>query len=189
MFSTNDIYFKNQLLIAMPHMEDPCFSRSVTYICEHNSFGAMGIIINLPSSSTFDYIFKQLSISYTNTDVLDLPVLAGGPVQANRGFILHQPKGNWEASFETGNGIYLTSSVDVIEAIANGTGPDEFLITLGYAGWDAGQLEEEIVQNAWLTAPADEELLFHMPYEDRWHATAKAIGVDLNLLATEAGHA
>ena len=171
----------------MPHMEDPCFRRSVTYICEHNSFGAMGIIINLPTSSTFNSTFKPLSISSTST--LDPPVLVGGPVQVNRGFILHQPKGNWKASLETGNGIYLTSSVDVIEAIANGTGPDEFLITLGYAGWDAGQLEEEIAQNAWLTAPADEELLFHMPYEDRWHATAKAIGVDLNLLATEAGHA
>ena len=189
MLSSKDIYFKNQLLIAMPHMDDPCFSRSVTYICEHNSLGAMGIIINLPTSSTFKDIFSQLSIPSTNTDVIDLPILAGGPVQTNRGFILHKPKGNWEASFETGNDIYLTSSVDVIEGIANGTGPNEFLISLGYAGWDAGQLEEEIAQNSWLTAPVDDELLFHMPYENRWHATAKAIGVDLNLLATQAGHA
>lgn len=189
MDSSGNIYFKNQLLIAMPHLADPNFSHSVTYICEHNRYGAMGIVINLASTATLGDVFDQLNISHASPKLAQQAVLAGGPVQINRGFILHKPKGNWEGSLETGDGIYLTVSKDVIEAIANNEGPDEFIIALGYAGWAAGQLEEELAQNSWLTAPVDENILFHLPYESRWQATAKAIGVDINLLATQPGHA
>lgn len=189
MDTSEKVSFKNQLLIAMPHLADPNFSHSVTYICEHNHHGAMGIVINLATTATFGDIFDQLDIARPQTELCQHNVLAGGPVQMNRGFILHKQKGNWEATFQAGGDIYLTASKDIIEAIAHNQGPDEFLIALGYAGWDAGQLEEEFSQNSWLTAPVDDNILFHLPYEQRWHATARAIGVDIDLLATQAGHA
>lgn len=182
------VSFKNQFLIAMPHLKDPDFIQSVTYICEHNEDGAMGIVINLPSHLTYDDIFDDLNIPVSDSGIKNLPTLNGGPVQVNRGFIIHKTKGDWESSLETGNGIYLTVSKDILENIAQGSGPSEFIIALGYAGWDAGQLEMEFSQNSWLNAPVDEDILFKLPYEERWHATAKAIGVDLNLLSTQSGH-
>lgn len=188
MLDSEVVSFKNQFLIAMPHLKDPDFSQSVTYICEHNKEGAMGIVINLPSHLSYNDIFDDLGITISNSKVKDLPALNGGPVQVNRGFIIHKTKGDWESSMETGNDIYLTVSRDVMENIAQGSGPSDFIIALGYAGWDAGQLEMEFSQNAWLNAPVDEDILFKLPYEERWHATARAIGVDLNLLSTQYGH-
>ena len=187
-------YLKNQLLIAMPHLADPNFAHSITYLCEHNDKGAMGVVINRASNFTFGDILEQLNITSPYSEVSAQPVLMGGPVQTDRGFVLHRPIGDaaeprWESSIAIGENVFLTTSRDIIEAIANKEGPDSYLVALGYAGWDGGQLEDEINANFWLNAPVEERILFDTPIENRWHAAAKMMGIDLNLVATEAGHA
>lgn len=179
----------NHFLIAMPSLEEDNFSQSVTYICEHDDNGALGIIINRPSVIGLAEIFSQLQLDVTSDDIKDQVILSGGPVQVDRGFILHKPTGNWESSLRVTDDIAVTTSQDIMQAIAQNQGPDKFLIALGYAGWAPGQLEFEISQNAWLSCPATEDILFDMPFEKRWQAAALLLGIDLQLLSNQTGHA
>jgi putative transcriptional regulator len=179
----------NQFLIAMPTLQDPNFMRSVTYICEHNENGCMGIIINRPLDITLGEVLRQLDIPVDDPDISRQAVYLGGPVQNERGFVIHRPHGNWEAMLEVTSEIGITSSRDILEAIAEGKGPEMNLVALGYAGWGAGQLEGEIGQNAWLSAPADNSIIFETPFAERWEAAVALAGVDLNKLSSEIGHA
>lgn len=179
-------YFKHQLIIAMPHMVDPNFASTVTYICEHNEHGAMGIIINRPTELTLGDVFEQMGFGAEHRREI---VYSGGPVQLERGFVIHRPQGDWQATLPIQDGFCLTSSRDILAAYANNEGPEEALIALGYAGWGAGQLEQEIIQNSWLSCPADAEILFHLPHQERLAAAAARIGVDLRLLTNQVGHA
>lgn len=180
---------RNQFLIAMPGMSDPAFAHSVTYICEHNADGAMGLVINHPSALTLSDIFQQLSLNEDDTSAQS-QVLAGGPVSPERGFILHPNTGKqWQSTLEIGPETCLTASSDILKSLADGEGPEHYLVTLGYAGWDNDQLEQEIADNAWLTVPADPQILFHTPTEQRWAAAARHLGIDLNLISNSVGHA
>lgn len=179
----------NHFLIAMPSLEDPNFSHTVTYICEHNSAGAMGIIINRPLHLTFGEVLEHMQITPGESVDVEQNVLSGGPVQGEHGFVLHSPAGTWNSSVRITDDLALTTSRDILMALADGKGPARYLLTLGYAGWAAGQLEREMAENAWLSGPADARILFDVPLEDRWRAAAALIGIDLNLLSTEVGHA
>lgn len=179
----------NHFLIAMPSLEDDHFSKSVTYICEHDDNGALGIIINRPSDIGLGEIFAQLNIKASESEILDQTILTGGPVLTDRGFIIHTPHGNWDSSLKVNHHIAVTTSQDIMQAIANAKGPEKSLIALGYAGWGPGQLEYEISQNSWLSCPATEEILFDMSYEKRWRAAALLLGIDMQLLSNQAGHA
>jgi len=182
-------YLSNHFLIAMPGLNDPNFSRSVTYICEHNEDGALGLIINRPLDIHLKDVLSQVEITVKEPAVADIPVHLGGPVQQDRGFVLHEPLGDWQATMKVTENIGITSSIDILEAIGNLRGPERSLITLGYAGWGAGQLEQEISENAWLSGPADPEILFDTPDDLRWQRAAQSLGIDINLLSGEAGHA
>lgn len=182
-------YLNNQLLIAMPGMEDPNFSTTVTLVCEHNADGALGIIINRPSGMSLGGLFEQLELSDADSVIVARPVLDGGPVARERGFVLHQPAESFESSVAVSPEIQLTLSRDVLDAMAAGDGPEKSLVALGYAGWDAGQLEAEMLENTWLSVPATPELIFDVPFEDRWQTAANALGVDISQLSTDAGHA
>jgi putative transcriptional regulator len=182
-------YLTNQFLIAMPGLEDPNFFHSVTYICEHNTEGALGLVVNRPLDMQLGEILQHIHLEDAQLQARQLPVHLGGPVQQDRGFILHEPLGNWEATLKVTDRIGVTSSVDILQAIARDEGPERVLIALGYAGWGAGQLEQEMAENAWLTGPADPEILFRTPDEERWRAAARSLGIDLNLLSGDAGHA
>ncbi len=184
-----------QLLIAMPSMEDPNFSRTVTLICEHNQEGAMGIIINQPTTLIVDELLSHLEGIDTGKDLTDNahshndPVFAGGPVQIDRGFILHDSDKQWDSTHIIDNDLSLTTSEDILLAIAKGKGPENALIALGYAGWAAGQLEDELSANAWLTVPYEAGIIFDTPIEKRWQSAATKIGIDLHLISNQAGHA
>ena len=184
-----DNYLTNQFLIAMPALADPNFSHTVTYICDHSPGGAMGIILNRPTALVFEDLLTQLSIEPADDEVANIPVYQGGPVQVERGFVLHRPLGEWESTLPVTDNVGLTMSQDIIEAIANGIGPNKYHIALGYAGWGEGQLEEEIISNAWLNGPANEVIVFDEPVERRWQAAASALGIELNLLSPDVGHA
>jgi len=179
----------NHFLIAMPQLADPNFFHTVTYICEHNDDGALGIVINRPLDVQLGEIFEQMEIESSERAVNDQVVYMGGPVQQERGFVLHRPATNWDSTLLITDDIGLTTSRDVLAAMARGEGPVEALVALGYAGWGAGQLEREMAENAWLSGPADERILFHSPVERRWEEAAALLGVDLNLLSGDAGHA
>lgn len=185
-------WLRHQLLIAMPQLGDPNFAQTVTWLFEHNEDGAMGVIINRPADITLTELLEQLDIDAAQSDTSRHHVLYGGPVHANRGFVLHRSSDalpRWNHGVQFSNGVTLATSRDVLDAIAAGTGPAASIITLGYAGWSAGQLEQEIAENAWLAAPADLDILFEVPFEQRWSAAAKRIGVDLSLISQGAGHA
>jgi putative transcriptional regulator len=182
-------YLTNQFLIAMPAMEDPNFAQSVTLVCEHNEQGALGIVINKPLPMTLAEVFQQLGLEAADSRVNRQAVLRGGPVQTDRGFVLHTPQGQWESSLPFSDRVHLTTSRDILDALARGEGPDNAVIALGYAGWSAGQLENEMAANAWLTVPADERLVFDTPIESRWQAACRLLGVDLLHLSSDAGHA
>jgi putative transcriptional regulator len=179
----------NQLLIAMPGLQDPNFSRTVTYICEHTDQGAMGIVINRPMDIRLGEVLAQLEIPSGDRGVMDTVVYLGGPVQPDRGFVLHTGRASFDSTLSITPEISVTTSKDVLEAIAEGRGPEQTLIALGYAGWAGGQLEDEMSANAWLSGPADTSIIFRLPAETRWQAAAQLLGVDLNLLSGEAGHA
>jgi len=179
----------NHFLIAMPSLEDGNFSQSVTYICEHDENGALGITINRPSDIGLAEIFSQLQLSAASDHIINQTVLFGGPVQMDRGFILHSPVGNWNSSLKVTENIAVTTSQDIMEAIAKNEGPENSIIALGYAGWGPGQLELEISENSWLSCPASEDILFHTPIEKRWQAAALLLGIDLQLLSNQTGHA
>jgi len=179
----------NHFLIAMPTLGDPNFFRTVTYMCQHNDEGALGIIINRPTDMALSDILEQMKIEAEDQATRDLPIYYGGPVQSDRGFVIHEPVGDWNSSFQVTGSVALTTSRDILEAIAGGKGPKKILIALGYAGWGEGQLEQEIVENAWLNAPAKTEILFDIPPSQRWKSAAEEVGVDLDLLSSQAGHA
>ncbi len=181
--------FTNQFLIAMPTLADPNFFRSVTLICEHNPDGALGIVINHPTEVSLGDLLGHMQIESTNAAINETPVFNGGPVQVERGFVLHQPTGDWDSTLEVTDTLGLTTSSDILTAIVEGRGPDRALVALGYAGWGAGQLEQEMAENAWLTSPVDLDIVFDIAPEQRWHAAAEQLGIDLDLLTGGAGHA
>jgi len=179
----------NHFLLAMPNMADPNFSGAVVLMAEHNDRGALGLILNKPTTMTLAALLQRIDLA-EGREVQDrTPVFYGGPVQTDRGFVLHHPRGEWNSTVEIGPEISLTTSKDILEAVADGTGPDRILVTLGYAGWGPGQLEAEISQNAWLTVPADPALLFETPAEERFIQAYQMLGIDPALLAPAAGHA
>lgn len=179
----------NHFLIAMPSLADPNFSRTVTYLCEHTAEGALGIVINRPTDIRLGELLAHLKLPSPPEEVARRPVFLGGPVQRDRGFVLHRPLGRWESSLKIADDIALTTSKDILAAIARAEGPQDYLIALGYAGWGPGQLEAEIAANAWLSGPADVDLIFDGPTEMRWQAAAALLGVDLALLSSHVGHA
>ena len=181
---------QNHLLIAMPSLDDPYFERSLTYICEHNDEGAMGIVLNQPSSMNLKQLLeqtdKELEIS---ADKAEQIVLAGGPVSQERGFVLHSDQGQWSSSLTLADNVVVTTSKDILTAIGNNSGPEKSLVALGYAGWSAGQLEKELQENAWLTIEADPDIMFNTPMHRKWQAAVNKLGIDVWQLTPEVGHA
>ncbi|TBU76134.1 YqgE/AlgH family protein [Phytopseudomonas daroniae] len=180
---------KHHFLIAMPHMADPNFAHTVIYLIEHNDQGAMGLVINRPNGLNLADVLEQLRPD-SEPSVLcqSLPIFSGGPVQTDRGFVLHPSGPQFQATLDLGD-LGLSTSQDVLFAISQGEGPARHLIALGYAGWGAGQLEEELADNVWLTCPAAQAILFETPYDQRLGAAAALLGINLNLLTAQAGHA
>lgn len=179
----------NHFLIAMPAMDDPYFSRSLIYIAEHNDQGALGLIVNRPIDLNLAALFEKIDVPLEAPEVGKLPVLFGGPVQTDRGFVLHRPVGNWQSTLAVTAEVGLTSSRDILQALGQEGEPSEILVTLGYSGWGAGQLEHELAQNAWLTVPANPHILFELPFEERLPSAMEALGVDFASLSGMAGHA
>lgn len=180
---------QDHFLIAMPAMGDPNFNGTVTYLCKHDDEGALGIVINRPTTMRVGEIFDQLSLPVLDQQQADIAVLNGGPVQRERGFVLHRSDRAYDSTLETGSGVKLTVSQDILSDMASGQGPTPVLVALGYAGWSAGQLEAELAANAWLSAPADPAVLFETPFEQRWAAAAGILGVDIHRLSAYAGRA
>ncbi|MFC3680590.1 YqgE/AlgH family protein [Bacterioplanoides pacificum] len=178
---------KNHLLIAMPQLEDSWFEGTVTYLCEHNEDGAMGMVLNKPLRVSLDDICQQLEIE--RQAGVDPVILAGGPVSMEHGFILHRQQGNWDSTLNVVEEAHLTSSKDILTAIAAGNGPSDYRMALGYAGWDAQQLDEELKQNAWLTIEASPELLFATDAKDLYRSALKQLGISPEFLSSDAGHA
>jgi putative transcriptional regulator len=178
----------NHLLIAMPGLTDPLFSKTVTYICQHNDEGALGIVVNRASDLKLSDILDQMDLIAPSEVLAQLPVHFGGPVQPERGFVLHEPTGQWASTLKITDSIALTSSRDILEAISLGLGPKKILVALGYAGWGRGQLENEILENSWLNFQADLSIIFDQPIDSRWKAAGHLMGVDIALLTTHAGH-
>jgi putative transcriptional regulator len=181
-------YLTNQFIIAMPNLADPNFFHTVTYLCQHNEEGALGVVINRSAEMKLGEIFNQMRIRVTSVIAADTPVFVGGPVQMERGFVIHSAGGDWDSSLAISDSISLTTSRDILEAIAVGEGPEQFLVALGYAGWGEGQLENEMRNNAWLNTPCGKAVLFDTPVEQRWSAAASQIGININLLTAPAGH-
>lgn len=182
-------HLTNQLLIAMPGMADPQFSSTVTLICEHNDDGALGIVINRPMRLRLGGLFEQLEVTAADPAAAKSPVLLGGPVGPDRGFVLHNSGYSFEHSIAISNEIQLTFSRDVIDALAAGSGPAKSLVALGYAGWQAGQLEDEMRSNSWINVPASPDIVFDMPFAERWSAAAETLGIDISRIAPDVGHA
>ncbi len=184
------INLTHHFLIAMPAMADPYFTRTLTYICEHNDQGALGVVVNRPIDMTLRSLFDRLSLPMDDDDMADAPIYFGGPVQTDRGFVLHEPTGNWQSTLMVRDAVGLTTSKDILEAVGRGEGPKRLLVTLGYAGWSAGQLEHELGQNAWLSVEArGDKILFDTPADERLPAALGLLGIDLASLSEDAGHA
>lgn len=181
-------YLTDQFIIAMPNLADPNFFHTVTYMCQHNKDGALGIVINRSTDMKLGEIFKQMNINVTAPEAAETPIFAGGPVQQEHGFVVHTAGGAWNATLPVSASISLTTSRDILEAIAIGEGPEQYLVALGYAGWGEGQLEREIIDNAWLNTPFNAQVLFDVPVGQRWKAAADQIGIDINQLTAPAGH-
>ncbi|WP_159714420.1 YqgE/AlgH family protein [Blochmannia endosymbiont of Camponotus nipponensis] len=184
---------QNHFLIAMPALQDPLFKQSVVYICEHNDTGAMGIVINKPvERCTVETILNNLKVTSPIRDPsirLDKPVFSGGPLLDDRGFILHTPKKGFGSSVNISSKAMITTSKDILETLGTPNQPQDVLVALGYSGWSQGQLEHELMENTWLTAPANETILFHTPVVARWRAAAKILGIDICNIADHTGHA
>jgi putative transcriptional regulator len=198
---------ENQLLIAMPALGDPYFNKTVTYICEHNEEGAMGLIINLPVNITLSDLLKQIEpeedeaaqvVESTDGEVLEATditnsleqlVLSGGPISQQRGFVLHSSQTGWTSSLALSKELMITTSKDILLALGTEKAPEQFMVTLGYAGWGPGQLEQELQANSWLTTPADSNILFNTPIEQRWKKATEKLGIDLAHLSSDIGHA
>jgi putative transcriptional regulator len=182
-------YLEQQMLIAMPGMVDANFAGSVTLLCQHNAAGAIGITINRLSSFTLGEIFTQLQIECGDEGIRNLAVLEGGPVAPDRGFVLHSPLEGYESSMDVGKGIMVTTSRDVLADIASGAGPEKYVVALGYAGWSGGQLEGELLANAWLSVSADTDIVFDLPLPNRFDRALSRLGIRVDQLFSEAGHA
>jgi putative transcriptional regulator len=178
-----------QFLIAMPSLSEPPFSRGVAFICQHDEDGAVGLLVNQLSEYCFGDVLAQMKLVCSDPELVDAPVLIGGPVQQERGFVLHREHGHWESSYRVSGDWSVTTSRDILVAMAAGEGPRLALMTLGYAGWSAGQLEQELKDNTWLTAEASERVVFQTPLEERWSAAAGLVGIDPLQLPGYAGHA
>ena len=192
--SGDAINLTNQFLIAMPGMADDNFSRTVVYLCEHSKNGALGLVINRPTDITLKSLFEKVELSLDRDELAQQPVFFGGPVQTERGFVLHEKTGTEQSPYTStlsiaGGGLEMTTSKDVLEALANGAGPRRLIVTLGYSGWSAGQLEEEIGRNGWLTVDADPKVIFDTPVEERYQRALSLLGFDPLMLSQEAGHA
>jgi putative transcriptional regulator len=181
--------FTNHLLIAMPALADPNFSQAVTLICEHTEKGALGIVLNKPLPMRLADVLTQMQLEPVNDDIGSKPVLRGGPVHTDRGFVLHRPGGEWDHTHKVSDSIQVTTSRDILAAMARGEGPGDAFIALGYAGWDAGQLEREMKDNAWLSMPVDASVVFDLPFEERWLAAWRLLGIDVDNLSRVPGHA
>lgn len=189
--ATSAFNLANHFLIAMPSMLDPVFGGTVVFLCEHNAQGALGVIINKPTDMSMDVLFERIELELEIAPQAGgaKPVMFGGPVQVERGFVLHSPAGAYSSTMPVSDAVALTTSRDILEAAAAGKGPDKILVSLGCAGWSAGQLEEEIARNGWLTVPADPAIVFDLPVEQRFAAAMKLLGIDPAMLAGVAGHA
>ncbi len=184
-----NVNLTGHFLIAMPAMTDPYFAKSLTFICEHNKDGAMGVVINRPIDMTLDALFEQIDLDLNDNPIATKSVHFGGPVQIDRGFVLHKPAGEWQSTIAINGDTALTTSKDILEAVAHGNGPEKILVTLGYAGWSAGQLEQEMAHNAWLSVKAADSVIFDLPSADKLDAAMGLLGVDFSQLSEEAGHA
>jgi putative transcriptional regulator len=183
-----------QFLIAMPAMQDPYFSKTVTFICTHNDEGAMGVVINRPLQITVDHLFEQIKLPCEHPSIIEKPVFYGGPVQTERGFVLHAPHGDYNSTVPINAAVALTTSKDILESMAQNQGPSKVMIALGYAGWTAGQLEDEVSQNAWLSFQPNSlkgfnDLIFDLPFDEKLEIAMAMIGVDYASLSDVAGHA
>jgi putative transcriptional regulator len=186
------MFLTGHLLIAMPGLQDPNFQRTVTYVCEHSDQGALGIVINRPLDLDLGEVFAQLDLAPADPDLARQPVLQGGPVHQERGFVLHEGPGDqpsFDATLAVTDTIRVTTSQDILASLAGGRGPRRALLALGYAGWGAGQLEQEMAANAWLSVPATNEIIFDTPFASRWREAARLLGIDLATLSSDAGHA
>jgi putative transcriptional regulator len=179
----------NHLLIAMPSLSDPNFSQTVALICEHTDKGALGIVLNKPLPMKLSDVLSQMKLEPTTEIIAAQPVLRGGPVHTDRGFVLHRPGGKWDHTHKVSDTIQVTTSRDVLAAMARGEGPSDAFIALGYANWDSGQLEREMRENAWLTVPVDAKVVFDLPFEDRWAGAWRLLGIEPDRLSPVAGHA
>jgi len=179
----------NHFLLAMPNMADPNFGGAVVFIAEHSAKGALGLVINRPMELDLQSLFERIDLKLEIAPLAASPVFFGGPVQTDRGFVLHEPRGSWNSTVSIGDTLGLTSSKDVLEAVAAGEGPQRLLVTLGYAGWGSGQLEDEIARNAWLTVEADPEVIFDTPVPQRLSRAYGLLGIDPAFLSSSAGHA
>jgi putative transcriptional regulator len=182
-------YLTNQLLIAMPAMGDPNFSQTVSLICNHSESGALGLILNKPLPMRMGEIFEQLEIELEPGPLSRRPVLRGGPLQTDRGFVVHRAGGEWDSTLKVSDTIHVTTSRDILAAMARGEGPAEAVVALGYAGWGEGQLEDEIRANAWLSAPVETGIIFELPFESRWQAAGRLLGVELSRISSFSGNA
>lgn len=176
-------------LIAMPSLDDGFFNQAVTYICEHDENGSFGIIINQPTDISLKQVADEMKIETSDDFNKSQTIYIGGPVDQGRGFILHRPLGEWNSTLKVSDNVALTTSKDILEAIATNQGPEDTIVALGYAGWAAGQLDDEMARNTWLSCPANEQIIFDTPVHERWKAAAQLLGIDLSLLSNDAGHA
>ena len=190
------VNFTNQFLIAMPSLRDGTFAGTVIYLCEHTDKGALGLVINKPIDIKLKNLFEKVELSLDRADLADTPVFFGGPVQTERGFVLHEPQDGeggfattYSSSLQIPGGLAMTTSKDVLEALANGAGPKKILVTLGYSGWGAGQLEHEMSRNGWINVGAEPGIIFDTPVEQRYDKALSLLGIDVGMLSQEAGHA
>jgi putative transcriptional regulator len=184
----NALDLTNHFLIAMPSLADPNFHQTVTYMCAHSEEGAMGIVINRPLGIELGEVLSQMELDSEDPDVALRPVYQGGPVHQDRGFVIHRPAREWNSTITITQDVGVSTSRDILEAISSGKGPDDTLVALGYAGWGAGQIEQEMAQNAWLSGPADLEIIFATPVDERWQRAADLIGIDLGSISHDVGH-
>jgi len=194
--SSSPINLTNQFLIAMPGMGDGTFAGTVIYLCEHTEKGALGLVINKPIDITLKSLFEKVELSLDRDDLAEVPVYFGGPVQTERGFVLHEPTsgegpegGPYNSSLKVEGGLEMTTSKDVLEAISSGAGPKKVLVTLGYSGWAAGQLEEEMSRNGWINVDANPGIIFDTPVSQRYGKALSLLGIDAGMLSSDAGHA
>ncbi len=180
----------NQFLVSMPSLDDSYFARSVILMCLHSENGALGIIVNKLTDRQLGDVFEQLSLPYDGSQCLNIPVYCGGPVYQECGLVVHNESGQqWESSLQVNDDLCVTNSRDILSAMARGNGPEKFILSLGYAGWGPGQLENEILQNSWLSTPADSDIIFCDDIKSKWKQAAELIGIDIRKLSTQAGHA